>query len=85
LFSRFFKKKSRLVFEIEFLGFTDSILLKTIKEDIESRLPFEVRLYESLFDIESVFNEERNQFYSPDIIKHLLKITTGTRHSGWLW
>ncbi len=72
MFSKFFKKKSRLIIEIEFLGFTDSILLKTIKEDIESRLPFEVRLYESLFDIESVFNEERNQFYSPDIIKHLL-------------
>jgi archaemetzincin len=72
LFDKFFKRKERRVFEIEFLGFSDSILLKTVKEDIELRLPLEVRLYESFFDIESVFDPVRNQYYSPDIIKHLL-------------
>ena len=68
----FSKKNNRKIFEIEFLGFTDSILFKKIKADIEMRLPLEVHQYESLFDLESALNEERNQYYTPDILQHLL-------------
>lgn len=73
----FSKKNNRKVFEIEFLGFTDSILFKKIKADIEMRLPLEVHQYESLFDLESALNEERNQYYTPDILQHLVITQNG--------
>ncbi len=78
MFGSLFKKKhaaNRL--EIEMLGFYDSIFFKRLKEDVESRLPIEVELFESLYDIESAFNEERNQYYTPDILQHLVD-----RHNG---
>ncbi len=78
MFGSFFRKKPPgTKLEIEMLGFYDSIFYKRLKEDVESRLPLEVELYESLYDISKAFNEERNQYYTPDILQHLVEMHDG--------
>jgi len=78
LFGSFFRKKppaTRL--EIELLGFYDSVFFKRLKEDIEERLPLDVELFESLYDIDESFDEGRNQYYTPKILQHLVDRNNG--------
>ncbi|KAB2909916.1 MAG: hypothetical protein LC102_11745 [Ignavibacteriales bacterium] len=72
MFKAFFNKKpEKAKLEIELLGFHDSLFFKRLKEDMEKRLPISVEEFESLYDIEDAFNEQRQQYYTPDILKHL--------------
>jgi archaemetzincin len=79
VFSKIFKRKiERKILEIEFLGFVDSILFKSLKVEIEKHIKLEVVQYESLFDLDTAFNEERNQYYSPTILNHLVIQNNGS-------